>query len=120
MNAGTAAQLASVAGWIEERLDDETAGRQYIAEQAAARIRDIVLQLGERPRPDLLGYELTIAQAIADAIRWRRAQAVAAPERSRGGHAEQIGLYRGAAEALGLAELLGTILGTVAGDEAGQ
>src|SRR5260370_6425591 len=37
----TAAELASLAAWIEEQLGDETADRQWIAESAAARVRDI-------------------------------------------------------------------------------
>ena len=36
-----AAALAALAGWIDGQLEDETASRQYIAEQAAARVRDI-------------------------------------------------------------------------------
>lgn len=41
----TAAKLTSLAGWIDEQLDDETADRQWIAESAAAKVRDITLQM---------------------------------------------------------------------------
>ena len=41
----TAAELTRLAGWISEQLADETAGRQWIAESAAARIRYITLQM---------------------------------------------------------------------------
>jgi hypothetical protein len=36
-----AAELTKLARWIDTRLDNERADRQYIAEQALARIRDI-------------------------------------------------------------------------------
>ncbi|MFI5068207.1 MAG: hypothetical protein ACHP9Z_30085 [Streptosporangiales bacterium] len=49
--AGTAAQLASVAGWIDEQLGNELADRQYIAETAVTRIRDITLQVLDAARP---------------------------------------------------------------------
>lgn len=41
----TAAELTALAGWIGEQLDDETADRQWIAESAAAKVRDITLQM---------------------------------------------------------------------------
>ena len=41
----TAADLTVLAGWIDEQLGDETADRQWIAESAAARVRDITLQM---------------------------------------------------------------------------
>ena len=37
----TAADLTTLAAWIDEQLGDETADRQQIAESAAARVRDI-------------------------------------------------------------------------------
>jgi len=39
--SGIAAQLASLASWIDDRLGDETADRQIIAEDAAAQLRDL-------------------------------------------------------------------------------
>jgi hypothetical protein len=41
----TAADLTGLAGWIDEQLGDKTADRQWIAESAAAKIRDITLQM---------------------------------------------------------------------------
>ena len=41
----TAAELTRLAGWISEQLGDETADRQWIAESAAAKVRDITLQM---------------------------------------------------------------------------
>jgi hypothetical protein len=41
----TAADLTGLAGWIDEQLGDETADWQWIAESAAAKIRDITLQM---------------------------------------------------------------------------
>lgn len=46
--AGTdtaAAELTSLASWIDGQLADETADRQQVAESAAARIRDVTLAL---------------------------------------------------------------------------
>jgi hypothetical protein len=40
-----AAELASLAGWIDAQLADERADRQQIAESAAASVRDIILAL---------------------------------------------------------------------------
>jgi hypothetical protein len=44
-----AAELGSLAAWIDAQLADEMAGRQQIAEEAAARVRDIALALGNPP-----------------------------------------------------------------------
>ena len=55
----TAAELTSLAAWIDEQLGDETADRQWIAESAAAKVRDTTLQmlvaeaLGRRADPEL-------------------------------------------------------------------
>lgn len=110
-----AGELTKLTRWIDSQLDDETASRQYIAEQASARLRDITGRLTgsqERPRrrPDLLGCEPSIAQALADAIRWRLTRAATGPKRSRRGEAEQIGLYLMAAGQLGLTQQLGGII----------
>lgn len=40
-----AAELAALAAWIDERLGDETADRQLIAEEAIRRVRGITLSL---------------------------------------------------------------------------
>jgi hypothetical protein len=41
----TVADLTALAAWIDEQLGDETARRQYIAESAASKVRDITLQM---------------------------------------------------------------------------
>lgn len=46
----TAANLTALAAWIDEQLGDETADRQWIAESAAARVRDIILGDARRRR----------------------------------------------------------------------
>lgn len=40
-----AAELANLAAWIDGQLADETADRQWIAETAAFRVRDITLAM---------------------------------------------------------------------------
>ena len=72
----TAAELTALAGWIDEQLGDETADRQWIAESAAARVRDITLQMlggaalaaGRGLSPAGLG---TLRAALADALAHR-------------------------------------------------
>jgi hypothetical protein len=41
-----AGALTTLAAWMDAQLEDEAASRQYIAEHAAARIREVALQLG--------------------------------------------------------------------------
>jgi hypothetical protein len=78
----TAGDLTALAGWIDEQLGDETADRQWIAESAAARVRDITLQmtgaaeLARLARPEVTGpfetavqvRELPAVRAIYDAM----------------------------------------------------
>jgi len=78
----TAADLTRLAGWIAEQLADETADRQWITESAAAKVRDITLQmlgaaeLARRARPTVSGpfeteaqaRELPAVQAVYDAF----------------------------------------------------
>ncbi len=76
----TTAGLTALAAWIDEQLDDETADRQWIAENAAGRIRDIALQMlghaelaAERPGAPPLETEaqaraLPAVRAIYDAM----------------------------------------------------
>jgi hypothetical protein len=76
----TAAELTALAAWIDEQLGDETAKRQWVAESAAGRIRDITSQMGAA---DLArgGEPLTPEQrdalglALSDAIDYREARA---------------------------------------------
>jgi len=56
------------------------------------------------------GSELTTAQAFADAIRYRQAQAASGPERSRATHRGQVGMYEMTAGGLGLTGQLGGII----------
>ncbi|HUY51679.1 MAG TPA: hypothetical protein VMV92_39245 [Streptosporangiaceae bacterium] len=41
---GTGAELTALTTWIDRQLEDKTASRQAIAEQASARVKDITLQ----------------------------------------------------------------------------
>jgi hypothetical protein len=76
----TAAELTALVGWIDEQLGDETADRQWIAESAAARVRDITLQMlgaAELARRSTAGpfeteaeaRELPAVRAVYDAFR---------------------------------------------------
>lgn len=106
-----AAELIRLASFIDQQLDDETASRQYIAEQALERIQDIVTQLGAaRRRPNLRGLELTVTQALADGIRYRMTAAIRGPKRSRRGDAEEAALFLTAADDLGLTTALDGII----------
>lgn len=107
----TAADLTSLADWITEQLDGETADRQWIAESAAAKIRDITLQMpsaADVARPTVSGmpaalppgWQPTLRQALRDAIGYCEAKAAeAGPEDDFPG---QIGLYRSLAGQLGI------------------
>ncbi len=55
--------LTVLAGWIDAQLSDETASRQYTAEQASARIKDIVLAMraAQEDRDDLADAEAVVA-----------------------------------------------------------
>jgi hypothetical protein len=65
-----ATELTSLAGWISEQLADEAADRQWIAETAAAKVRDITLQmlgaaeLDRRRVPAELSARRTAAAAV--------------------------------------------------------
>jgi hypothetical protein len=76
-----AAELTNLAGWIDEQLADEGADRQWIAETAAFRVRDVTLaMLGDA---ELHKGEVTLTAgqaedvlgALADAATYRRRQA---------------------------------------------
>jgi hypothetical protein len=105
----TAADLTSLADWITEQLDDETTDRQWIAETAAAKIRDITLQMpgaaevtqptvSGMPAPLPPGWRPTVRQALKDAIGYCEIKAGGAD----GEFTEQIGLYRSLAGHLGI------------------
>jgi anti-sigma regulatory factor (Ser/Thr protein kinase) len=68
VTAPVADALGALAAWIDERLDDELADRQFIAEQALARVKDIM-----RAVPDL-GCEVTLP-GVPGSVRQFRALA---------------------------------------------
>jgi hypothetical protein len=81
---GTAAALASLASWIGDRLGDETADRQAIAEDAAAQLRDLAggLRAAGTPAARAIapgsvtldaGQAQIVLLALADAAAARRA-----------------------------------------------
>ncbi len=88
-----AAELARVTASIDAQLEDETASRQYIAEEASARVKNIALAL--RAVPVLDDAELdTLRLALADAIEVRRERASRSIRAEHAGHVDAIPLYR--------------------------
>jgi hypothetical protein len=76
---GTAAELTKLTTWIDEQLADETADRQWIAESASARIKDIALQhLGAAELRRQLGQVLDVFDDDPDAGRIAEVRAVLA------------------------------------------
>lgn len=104
-----ATELTALAGWIDEQLDDETTGRQWIAEKAAGQVREITLRLlgvAEQARQSATGPFATAAQArdlpAVRAIwdRWR--VAYPRPGAGRALRAEGAGLIEAACEQAGV------------------
>jgi hypothetical protein len=62
----TAAELTRLAEWIAEQLGGETADRQWIAEGAAARVRDIRLNM--LGAPDTAAALRDALAAVAEAL----------------------------------------------------
>lgn len=67
------ASLASLADWIGTELDDETASRQWVAESAATRLRELTAALGSTRVADLV----EILGALAHAEQFLRERAAA-------------------------------------------
>jgi hypothetical protein len=98
---GTAADLAALAGWLDEQLDSEHADRQHLAEQALVRVRAIA-QEAARAADEALpssatAWRTTLRQALREAIIYRQDVLPGHPET-----ADQVALYATAARDLGI------------------
>lgn len=71
MSALNAAALASLAGWIEDRLSNERADRQTICEDVAAQLRDMAAAVRES-RKNESDVRVTAAREFLDGARRRK------------------------------------------------
>lgn len=123
MNApyDAAGELTNLARWIDDRLDDERADRQYIAEQALARIQAIVASLSPSPAAGELEFGLRVTDPMdvrldnlrrmaVDAVAYRNTRvaepcaecaAQGRPCLVHEGHRDMASLYEGLAVELG-------------------
>jgi hypothetical protein len=64
-----AAELTTLAGWIDAQLDNDRADRQYVCEETELRLHEIAARLASRA---LSAEQLaTLGQALGDAATYR-------------------------------------------------
>lgn len=98
---GAAGALTALAAWMDAQLEDETASRQYIAEEALAGIRDLAGAHGAPVLPD--DQRETLREALTDAITARAASAArAAHGAQHTGDLDSIALYQELARYFGI------------------